>query len=269
MVEADESDRSLLKLAPADRRRSPTPSSTTTRPTPRSATSTTRSARSSALAEQPRSSGTARSCSRSPADVPVVAVRRPTPSSTAGGSRFTLDGVDVDAHRPRRPQRPQRRGRADARRGSPARTCARPPPRCATSRAPAGASSGSGTTAAGALRRRRLRAPPDRGRARRSRPPARSAPRRVVAVFQPHLYSRTQHAGDASSAPALAGGRRGRRARRLPGARARGGLPGRHRPAGRRGGRRRRRRASGGLDAARTPAPSRYLRGDCARATCC
>ena len=47
VVEADESDRSLLKLAPDDRGASPTPSSTTTPPTPRRATSTTRSAPSS------------------------------------------------------------------------------------------------------------------------------------------------------------------------------------------------------------------------------
>ena len=39
---------------------------------------------------------------------------------------------------------------------------------------------------------RRLRAPPDRGARRRSRRCASSRPRRLIAVFQPHLYSRTK-----------------------------------------------------------------------------
>ena len=63
-------------------------------------------------------------------------------------------------------------------------------------------------------------------------------PRRLVAVFQPHLFSRTQRA--ASRVRRRAGRRRRRRRpRRLPGPRARGGLPGRQRQADRRGGRRR------------------------------
>ena len=69
-----------------------------------------------------------------------------------------------------------------------------------TSAAPGGASSGSGAAAERRAGLRRLRPPPDRGRARRSRRRARSAPRRLVAVFQPHLYSRTRAAAHASSA---------------------------------------------------------------------
>ena len=67
--------------------------------------------------------------------------------------------------------------------------------------------------------------------------------RRVVAVFQPHLFSRTQLLAREFGA-ALALGRRRGRARDLPVARARRGLPRRQRPAHRRG-RGGRRRAGG------------------------
>ena len=79
-----------------------------------------------------------------------------------------------------------RAGRAPTRR--------RPPRRWPTSPAPGAASSASG-------RRRRARwssttTPTTRPRSRRRSPPrGRSAPRRVVAVFQPHLFSRTAAAG--------------------------------------------------------------------------
>ena len=74
-------------------------------------------------------------------------------------------------------------------------------------------------------------------------------PRRVVAVFQPHLFSRTRHQYREFGA-ALAARRPRRRARRLPGARARRGLPRRHRPARRRRGGRRRPRPPRRLAAA-------------------
>ena len=76
---------------------------------------------------------------------------------------------------PGRPQRPQRRRGAARRAGSPAPISRRPRPRCATSRAPAGASSGSAApprapTWSTTTRTTRRRSP------RRSRPPARSPP---------------------------------------------------------------------------------------------
>ena len=90
----------------------------------------------------------------------------------------------------------------------------------------------------GRARRRRLRAPPDRGaRHDRRRPDARAQPRRRRLPAAPVLA----HRPPAPRVRRRARARRPRRrARRLPGARARRGLPGRDRPA-RRGGRRRRR----------------------------
>ena len=85
---------------------------------------------------------------------------------------------------------------------------------------------------------RRLRPPPDRGGGRDRGHAVRWSPRRLVAVFQPHLYSRTR-ALAREFGVALAGGRPGRGAAGLPGPRERGRLPGRRRPPGRGGGRRR------------------------------
>ncbi len=93
-------------------------------------------------------------------------------------------------------------------------------------------------------------------------------PRRLVAVFQPHLYSRTQHLAGAFGR-ALAGADVVVRARRLPGARARGGLPGRQRAHRRRGRRRRGTRARGAVAARRSTTPSASCARACARATCC
>ena len=116
----------------------------------------------------------------------------PAPELGATGSRFELDGVDGRAVGPRRPQRPQRRRGADRVPARGGRPRAPRPRRWRTSPAPAAASSAS-------ARRPRARSsstttPTTRPRCRRrSRPPARSAPRRIVAVFQPHLFSRTRH----------------------------------------------------------------------------
>ena len=68
----------------------------------------------------------------------------------------------------------------------------RPPPRWRTSPAPAAASSASARPPPARSWSTTTRTTRPRCR-RRSRPPARSAPRRIVAVFQPHLFSRTRH----------------------------------------------------------------------------
>ena len=107
------------------------------------------------------------------------------------GSRFAWRGLEVRALGSRRPQRRQRRRRADRLR--PGR------------RRPGGRRGGAGRlprrpAADGAARGRRRRVrglrrlrPPSRPRwRRRSRRRARWQPRRLVAVFQPHLYSRTR-----------------------------------------------------------------------------
>ena len=87
--------------------------------------------------------------------------------------------------------------------------------------------------------------------------------------FQPHLYSRTQHARPRLRPRAGAGGRR-RGARRLPGARARRGLPRRDGLAGRR---RRPPTRRAGARSAGCPTldgrRARAARASCARATCC
>ena len=202
-----------------------TPSSTTTRRTPPSATSTTRSGPSSASRSAPPSSGTGPALlALAPAGLEVVPFDA-EPELTAGGSRFTLDGVDGragDARAPTTPATPPRRCSPPA---SPAPTSRRPRPRCATSRARAGASSGSAAPPAGAEVVDDYAHHPTEVAA--TLEAARTlAPRRVIAVFQPHLFSRTARTA-AEFGAALAARRRGRRARRLPGARARGGLPGR------------------------------------------
>ena len=91
---------------------------------------------------------------------------------------------------------------------------------------------------------------------------------RVVACFQPHLYSRTQRAR-ARLREGARGCRRRGRARRLPRARGRRGLPGRERMAG--GGRHRGRgrRAARVLDAAARARPSGSCAGSWEKGTCC
>ena len=121
--------------------------------------------------------------------------------------------------------------------------------------------------AGGRARGRRLRAPPDRGpRHDRRRPHARAAPRRRRLPAAPVLA----HAPPVPRVRRRARrGRPRRRARRLPRPRARRGLPGRDRPA--RGGRGRRRRgrpaASPGSRA--STRPRRSCAASCATATCC
>ena len=94
-------------------------------------------------------------------------------------------------------------------------------------------------------------------------------PRRLIAAFQPHLYSRTK-ALAAGVRRGAGRGRRGRGARRLPGARAAGGRArGRQRPDGRRGGRRPCRRPAGLVAARRRARPPQALAPAArARATC-
>ena len=102
-----------------------------------------------------------------------------------------------------------------------------------------------GHTPAGAARRRRLRPPPDRGRGddrRRARTLRRAAGRRGLPAAPVLAHAPRS---PASSARRWRSADVAVRARRLPGARARRGLPGRQRPAGRRGGRRPRRRPPG------------------------
>ncbi len=105
-----------------------------------------------------------------------------------------------------------------------------------------------GATASGARVVRRLRPPPDRGRRDARRRAARSGPRRVVAVFQPHLYSRTQHLASAFGR-ALAAADLACVLDVYPRARARRGLPGGQRAARRRGRRRRGARPRGAVAA--------------------
>ena len=144
------------------------------------------------------------------------------------------------------------RGQRGARWRCPARTTRSTPPRALEAARIAGAERGArdrgpgrlprrrpALSAARAQRRRRAACttttPTTRPRSRRRSPAARTlAHRRLVAVFQPHLYSRTaslaREFGRALALADVVGG-----ARRLPGARARRGSPGRERAADRRG----------------------------------
>ena len=201
VVEADESDRSLLKLAPGDRgahqRRARPPHDL------RLAARRRRDVPRVPRARRPRRRrlGPARSCSRSrrPASA-LVAVRRRDPELDAGRLALHARRRRGRADRPGRAQRPQRGGRADRRAARRAPTSRRPPPRCATSRAPAGASSGSGTTAAGALVvDDYAHHPTEVARDARGRPHARPAPRDRGLPAAPVLAHRAP--GDASSAP--------------------------------------------------------------------
>ena len=135
------------------------------------------------------------------ADAPRVLFDVPDPVLDPGGSRFTWRGHEVAADGARAPTTP-----------------ATPPRRWRRARLAGADVTARGLGGAGRLRRS---GPPVRARSarrrpapssstttpttrprspRRSTPPGRSAPRRVVAVFQPHLYSRTRAAGAASSA---------------------------------------------------------------------
>ena len=134
----------------------------------------------------------------------------------AGGDRLALraGGVPVSLPVPGAHNAPQRGRGADARAGSRGRT-SRPRRRALADFRGAGRRfERLGTTAARRARRRRLRPPPDRGRARRSDAARTLDPGRVVAVFQPHLFSRTRHQHREFGA-ALARADRRRGARRL------------------------------------------------------
>ena len=247
VVEADESDRSLLRLDAGDRgrdeRRARPPRDLGSLRGPRRRLPRVPGGRRHAVVwdrpELRRAAGRRR---RGRFD---VAGRRPAPRRRALRAGA---GTEVAPGRPGRPQRAERRRGARGRARSPAPTTRPRPPRSRASAARAGASRRWGARAAGALvvddyahhptevaatiaaartlgaaaRRRRLPAPPLLAHAPRSR---------------------------ASSARALATRRHRRGARRLPGARARRGLPGRERADARRGGRRRRRRAPGAVAA--------------------
>ena len=114
---------------------------------------------------------------------------------------------------------------------------------------------------------RRLRAPPDRGPGHAEAARTLDAPR-LVACFQPHLYSRTRELAPRVRPRAGARRRRGGR-RRLPGARARRGLPGHLRPDRRARGGRRRAGPAGLVDADARRGGRGARRAAARRATCC
>ena len=195
VVEADESDRSLLELASRRRR----PHERRARPprhlrlAPRGRRDVPRVPR--ARARRRSSCGTGpelRALAAGAGGADVDRLRRPEPALDADGSRFALARAStVQLARPRRAQRAQRRAALEA-----ARLAGADPAQAAAAlaglpAAPAGASSCSATTATGAASTTTTPTTRPRSR-RRSRPRARSAPARVVAVFQPHLYSRTR-----------------------------------------------------------------------------
>ena len=227
---------------------SPTPSSTTTRPTPRSATSTRRSARSSRLADRAAVVWDRPALlALAPAGLPLVPFDA-APELTAGGSRFTLDGVAVELTVP---------GTHNARNAAAALTAARlAGADLATAAAALRDFQGAGrrferlgATPAGATGGRRLRAPPDRGRGdARGRAHARPAPRDRRLPAAPVLAHRPS--ARRSSAP------RSRRADEVvvldvyPARERAEDFPGVTGPARRRGGRRRGRREDRRLDAA-------------------
>ena len=135
--------------------------------------------------------GPPRRRSRCVGELPLVAFDVPAPALDGGGSSFEWRGHQVRLSVP---------GAHNARNAAAAlEACvlagADPAQAAAAALADfAGAGrrfQALGTTSSGARVDRRLRPPPDRGgRHHRCRPHA--GPRRVVAVFQPHLYSRTQ-----------------------------------------------------------------------------
>ena len=254
VVEADESDRSMLKLAArgrgGDQRRARPPRDLRLAGRPRG-----RVREFLALAAARASCGTGPTCSRwrCAGDAEVVPSTSPRPSCAPAARAST--GAATTSRSP-----------------CPAPTTRSTPPRRSRPAALAGRRPRPRRRRAGRLPRRRpaLRAP------RRAPRPAPSVyddyahhptevaatiaaartlgPRRVVAVFQPHLYSRTAALRREFGA-ALAARRRRRRPRRLPRPRARRGLPRGHRPPGRRGGRRRagRARPSSGCPTSTTP----------------
>ena len=220
VVEADESDRSLLKLPPriAVLTNAELDHHATYAP---SATSTRRSARSwrwpseVVLGDEPEPRALRRRASRGRSDVALEPRRLALHASTACPSTLPVPG----AHNARNAAAALAACRLA---GADRRAAAAALP---TSAAPAGASSGSAPRRGArrwstTTRTTRPRSAP------RSPPPARWSPRRVVAVFQPHLFSRTRHQFARVRRRARARRPR-RRARRLPGARARRGLPGR------------------------------------------
>ena len=264
VVEADESDRSLLKL---DRRVAVLTNAEldhhATYTSRRDVEATFRDflapAERAVVWDRPDAAGAGR---RGPA----LAVRRPTPELSPGGSSFSLDGVEVELSVP---------GAHNALNAAAALTAIHAigaDVAAAAARAARLPGAGRrferiGTTPDGRARRRRLRAPPDRGaRHARGRAHARAAARGRGLPAAPVL---------AHPAPG-ARVRRGARARRpaggdrhLPGARARRGLPRRLRPARGRGGRRRRPPGGASRGCRTSTPPSASCAASCARATCC
>ena len=256
MVEADESDRSLLKLAPDDRgghqRRARPPHDLRLAARRRRDVPRVPRARRRAVVLGPAGLRALAGGRRSPFDADAGA--RP------GGSRF-------DVRRRRRSSSPCRAPTTRRNAAAALTACRLAGADLAGRRAALADFAGAGRRFERArharrrrARRRRLRPPPDRGaRDDRGRAHARAAPRRRRLPAAPVLA----HAAPGARVRRRARARRPRRrARRLPGARARRGLPGRHRPAGRRGGRRRRRRPPRRLAAATSTPPRRFLRAE-------
>ena len=261
VVEADESDRSLLKLSPGHRGRH----QRRTRPPHHLLLAARRGRHVPRVPRARRPAGglgPAGAASRSRAGATVFDA--PDPMLTATGSSFAFDGLTVTltvpgAHNARNAAAALTAvklagadvERAAARAGDLRRR--RPPLRAR------------GDDTDRRARRRRLRPPPDRGpRHDRGRPHARAAARRRALPAAPVLAHATRGRRVRQS-PRRRGPRRD--PRRLPRTRACRRLPRRHRQARGRRRRRRPRRASPGC--ARTPTPRRSCGASCARGICC
>ena len=267
VVEADESDRSLLKLDRRDRRaherRARPPHDLRSRARRRRR----RSARSWPRAEQavvwdrPELLALA-------GDAAADAVRRAGAGAGAGRLALRARRRRGRAVGPRRPQRPQRRRRADrlpARRRRPVAAAA------AALRDFTGAGrrfERLGTTAAGALVVDDYAHHPTEVRGHdRGRPHARR--RAASSPSSSRTCTRARAHRRASSAPRSRSPTSSSCSTIYPARERAGGLPGRHRPARRRGGRRRRRRAARRLAAGLRRGRGLPARRRCATATCC
>ena len=190
VVEADESDRSMLCARTPTSRSSRTSSSTTTRRTARSPRSS-EAFRAFLARRRRRWSGTAPTLRRAAADGRVGRLRRRRRGSSRRLDVRVARAATVGWRCPASTTRatPPRRSRPCALAGADARG---PSPRWRDFAGAGRRFEGLGDDRSGRARRRRLRPSPDARSRRRSTPPARWTPQRVVAVFQPHLYSRTQ-----------------------------------------------------------------------------
>ena len=202
---------------------SPTPSSTTTRPTARCATLDGTFREFLAGGRAGAWSGTGPSCSRC-ATAPSSPFDVADPELDAGGSRFTLDGVDGRARGARRPQRAQRRRRAGGLRARRRRPAARPPRRWRTSRGAGRRFERLGETAAG-RRWSSTTTPTTRPRSRRRSPPRARWPAARWSPSSSRTCTRARARWRASSAPRSRAPTSPCVLDDLPGARARRGLP--------------------------------------------